>query len=89
MKFESSPTPPVVDDVMKFRRFFMKQTHTPYHGPREKDANNPGSSDISSFIKNGIKGTEKFTNISINAMAERIAVITMLLVFDFNVITPC
>ena len=80
MKFESSPTPPVIDCV-RLTRFFTKQTATPLRGPIVKAASKAGSSEKSSEIKLGINGSLKLMNISTEAAAAKTAVIAILRVF--------
>ena len=83
MKFESSPTPPVIDCV-RLMRFFTKQTATPLMGPSVNEASSAGSSEKSSEMKLGMNGSLKLMNISTEAAAARIAVIAILRVFTWE-----
>ena len=73
IKFDNSPTPPVV--VMnKCSTFLIKHTTTPHKGPIANEPINAGSSERSILINAGMNGTEKYRNIKIYATADNIAV---------------
>ena len=76
-KFESSPTPPVVEKK-RLIRFLMRQTATPLSGPSANDAISAGSSDRSNLMKLGMSGTETLMYISTVATAPSMAVIVSL-----------
>mgnify|MGYP000405831489 FL=1 len=84
MKFESSPTPPVMV-CESSTRFFTKQTATPLTGPSVNAAISAGSSEKSSEIKLGINGSWKCKNIKTVAIAASTPVIAILRIFTLEV----
>ena len=81
MKFEISPIPPVCV-ISKWIRFLMRHTAHPQTGPMANDAIKAGSSETSSLIKLGIRGTAVSRNIRTKAIADNIAATVSFLTTD-------
>ena len=79
MKFESSPTPPVLLEN-RLIMFFTRHTKTPDIGPIVSDAMTAGKSEKSNEIKLGMSGTFKLNSISTEEIAASSAVNTSFLV---------
>ena len=79
MKFESSPTPPVILEN-RLIIFLTRQTNTPAIGPIVSEAITAGKSEKSKEMKLGIIGILKLNSISTEATAAKSAVNTSFLV---------
>ena len=82
IKFDSSPTPPVVV-IVTLIRFFIKHTVIPESGPILYAAIRAGSSEKSNLINDGIKGTLKLSIISTVETAPSIPVTVINRILSF------